>query len=259
MTMQSTVKRLKGRVAVITGSSSGIGSAVAEAYACEGAKVVVNYSRNRSGAEATAARIEAAGGEVLVVKADVSNSGDVQRMVAQTHEVFGAINILVNNAALLPAGSWDSQTEQQWDRMLDVNLKGPFLCTRAVQGDMKAAGYGKIINVSSVVFVEGYKVVDYTSSKAGLVGFTRSLAGLLGPYNICVNAILPGLICNGEDSVLDDPNQWGDDVKRVVGQQLLKCVGRPRFTIGAFIFLASHESDFVTGSCLAVDGGYTRY
>jgi len=236
---------------------------VAEAYANEGAKVVVNYSRNRPGAEATAARIVAAGGQAIVVKADVSKSEDVQRMIKQTHEAFGPIDTLVNNAALLPAGSWDSHTEEQWDRMMGVNLKGHFLCTRAVSEDMKAGGYGKIINVSSVVFVDGYKAVDYTSTKAAIVGFSRSMSGILGPYNICVNCILPGLICRGEDAVLDDFSEYynrsADEHKKVFDQQLLKRVGRPRFVVGAFIFLASHESDFITGSCLAVDGGYTRY
>ena len=140
-----------------------------------------------------------------------------------------------------------------------VNLKGAFLCTRAVQEDMKTRHYGKIINVSSVVFVKGYEAVDYTCSKAALIGFTRSLAIVLGPDNICVNSILPGLISPQDDSVLDDPGQWDTETATVVSQQLIKRLGRPSFTTGAFIFLASPESDFVTGSCLTVDGGYTTY
>ena len=143
---------------------------------------------------------------------------------------------------------------------MDVNLKGHFNCTKAVEQDMKKKGYGKIINVSSAAFTEGYEGVDYTSSKGAIVGFTRSLAGVLGPYNICVNCILPGLIVrNVDDAELDDYENLDDDLKEILKRQILRRVGRPAFVIGAFIFLASHESDFITGISLAVDGGYTRY
>ncbi len=257
--IKQPLKRLEGRVAIITGSSSGIGAAVAKAYAGEEAKVVINYSRNKKGAEETAEHIKLSGGEAVVIKADVSKTEEVLAMVERTHGIFGPVDILVNNSALLPNGFWESHTEEQWDRMMDVNLKGHFNCTRAVTEDMKKTGYGKIINVSSVVFIEGYEAVDYTSTKAAIVGFTRSMAGVLGPNNICINCILPGLIRKDDDEVLDDLTQLGDEHKRVIEKQLLKKVGRPRFVVGAFIFLASHESDFITGICLVVDGGYTRY
>ena len=259
MTTSHTIGRLQDKVAIVTGSSSGIGAAVAQAYAAEGAKVIINYSRNQPGAEAVVERINNAGGQAVVVGADVSKPEDVRHMVDLTHQKFGPVDILVNNAALLPAGYWDTHTSKQWDRMMAVNLKGAFLCTRAVEEDMKTRGYGKIINVSSVVFVKGYEAVDYTCSKAALIGFTRSLAIVLGPDNICVNSILPGLISPQDDSVLDDPGQWDTETATVVSQQLIKRLGRPSFTTGAFIFLASPESDFVTGSCLTVDGGYTTY
>ncbi len=259
----ASLRRLEGSVAIVTGASSGIGSAVAEAYAEEGARVVVNYSRNRAGAEATAARIAEAGGEAVVVQADVSRADDVRAMVEETHRTLGSVNILVNNAARLPSCDWSTQTEEGWDDTLDVNVKGHFLCTRAVAEDMIANRYGKIIGVSSVVFVQGYKAIDYTSSKAAIVGFTRSMASVLGLHNICINAILPGLILPGDDAELDDTKHpwWDEDQERrqVLDRQILKRPGRPRFTVGAFVFLASHESDFITGSCLAVDGGYTRY
>jgi len=259
--IKQPIKRLQGKVAIITGSSSGIGAAVAKAYALEGAKVVVNYSANKKGAEQTADSIKLSGGDALVIKADVSKTDEVYAMVEKTHQVFGPIDILVNNAAIKPMGSWDSHTEEQWDRMMDVNLKGHFICTQLIAEDMKKTNYGKIINVSSVTFVEGYEAVDYTSTKAAIVGFTRSMAGVLGPYNICVNCLVIGLVRVSvtDDSVLDDLTKLEDDHKEIIKRQLIKRVGRPAFVTGSFIFLASHESDFITGSCLAVDGGYTRY
>jgi len=259
MIMQSTIKRLEGRVAIITGSSSGIGAAVAEAYAGEGAKVVINYSQNRSGAEEIAACIAAAGGQSIIVEADVSKADDVRRMVEKTHEAFGPVDTLVNNAGIYPRDAWDTLTEQQWDRVLDVNLKGCFLCAYAVYEDMKAAGYGKIINVSSIAFVGGIGLVHYGSSKAGIVGFTRGLAVALGSYNICVNAVLPGAIKVDREMELDSAETRAASDRGAIAAQCIKRRATPIDTVGAFIFFASHESDWITGHCLAVDGGLTKY
>ena len=252
-------KRLEGMVALITGASSGIGAAVAKAYADEGVKVVVNYSSNENGAHETAESIEQSGGISTVIKADVSRINEVCAMIEKIHKTFGTVDILVNNAAILPRNFWESNSEEQWDLMMAVNLKGHYNCTKAVQDDMTQKKYGKIINVSSVVFVEGYEAVDYTSTKAAIVGFTRSMAGILGPYNICVNCILPGLVLKTHDPALNDMSKLTEEHKEIIKRQILKTVGRPDYVTGAFIFLASHESDYITGSCLAVDGGYTRY
>ena len=253
------MQRLKDRVAIVTGSSSGIGAAVAEAYAAEGAKVVINYSHNLAGAEEVAARIAAAGGESIAVKADVSKSDQVQRMVEQTREAFGPVDILVNNAGIYPREVGEGISEDQWRRVLDVNLTSCFLCAQAVAEDMKTAGRGKIINVSSIVFVSGAIWMHYTTSKAGIVGLSRSLACVLGPHNVCVNALLIGAVKVEREKELDSEEVRENSQKGAIASQCLKRRAAPADVVGPFVFFASHESDWITGHCLAVDGGYSKY
>ena len=255
----SSLGRLQDRVAIITGASAGIGAVVAEAYACEGAKVVINYSRDLAGAEAVAARIQANGGKSIVVKADVSQAQEVQRMVELAHQAFGPVDILVNNAGIYPR-DWDmSLTQKDWQRVIDVNLTGCFLCAGAVAEDMKKAGYGKIINVSSIVFVSGIGLLHYGTSKAGIVGFSRSLAGVLGANNICVNTLLIGAVKVEREKELDTEEELAKTNEWAIKNQCLKRRAEPADVVGAFIFFASHESDWITGHCLAVDGGITKY
>lgn len=255
----SSPQRLKNRVAIVTGSSAGIGAAVAEAYAAEGAQVVINHSRDIAGAEAVASRIEAGGGKAIVVKADVSKSHEVQRMVELTHEAFGSVDVLVNNAGIYPRHWGESLAEKKWRHVMDVNLTGYFLCARAVSEDMKRAGYGKIINVSSIVFVSGIGLLHYGTSKAGIVGLSRSLAGVLGPNNICVNTLLIGAIKVEREKELDTEEERAKTNEWAIKNQCLKRRAEPADVVGAFIFFASHESDWITGHCLAVDGGCTKY
>ena len=249
--------RLVNRVAIVTGSSAGIGAAVAEAYAREGAKVVVNYVRSRDDAEDVAARIRAFGGEALVVQADVSKSADVRAMVDRTRAEYGPVDVLVNNAGIYPAKSWADITEAQWDRVLAVNVKSVFLCAQAVRADLQAAGYGKIINVSSTVGLTGSAgMMHYATSKAAIIGTTRSLAQAFGPYNVCVNAILPGaILVEREIQLRPDPNVWAQSYSEFFRTQSLKRRAKPADVVGAFVFLASRESDFITGQSLTVDGG----
>ena len=255
----SSLGRLQDRVAIITGASAGIGAAVAEAYAGAGAKVVINYSRDLAGAQAVAARIEANGAKSIVVKADVSQAQEVQRMVEITHQAFGPVDILVNNAGIYPRNWGESLTQKDWQHVIDVNLTGCFLCAGAVTEDMKNAGYGKIINVSSIVFLTGIGLLHYGASKAGLVGLSRSLAGILGPYNVCVNALLIGAIKVEREKELDSEEERAQSNASVIKNQCLKRRAEPADVVGAFIFFASHESDWITGHCLAVDGGFTKY
>ena len=249
--------RLTNRVAIVTGSSAGIGAAVAEAYAREGAKVVINYHRSQDDAEDVATRIRAAGGQALVAQADVSVAADVRAMVDLTHEEFGRIDILVNNAGIYPAESWADISEARWDRVLDVNVKSVLLCAQAVRADMEAAGYGKIINVSSTVALTGSAgMMHYATSKAAIIGTTRSLAQALGPFNVCVNAILPGaILVEREIRLRPDPREWARSYSAFFSTQSLKRRAKPADVVGAFVFMASRESDFITGQSLAVDGG----
>lgn len=253
------LRRLKDRVAIVTGASTGIGAAVAEAFAREGAKVVINHLGETALGKKVADRINAFSGEAIVVEADVSQANDVRNMLEQTHSLFGPVDILVNNAGIYPRDAWETLTEQQWDRVIDVNLKGCFLCAQAVCEDMKAAGYGKIINVSSIAFVGGIGLVHYGSAKAGVVGFTRGLAVALGPHNICVNAILPGAIKVDREAELDSAEACANNDRAAIACQPIKRRATPVDTVGAFIFFASHESDWITGHCLTVDGGRTKY
>ena len=256
----NTAMRLKDRVAIVTGSSAGIGAAVVEAYAGEGAKVVVNCHRNRQGAEAVASRIRAAGGQALVVQVDVSIPSDVQAMVDRTHEELGRVDILVNNAGIYPREYWPDITEAQWDRVMDVNVKSVYLCAQAVYRDMQAAGYGKIINVSSIAALGGGSLMHYHASKAAILSITRSLARSLGPHNICVNSILPGAIRVEREIEMDpDPRVRIENYVSAFRSQCLKRRARPVDMVGAFVFLASRESDFITGQSLTVDGGMTMH
>ena len=256
----NSLLRLQNRVALVTGSSVGIGAAVAEAYGREGAKVVVNYHRNSEGAEATASRIRTGGGEALVCAADVSDASEVEAMVARTHQELGPIDILVNNAGIYPRQYWPDITAEQWDHVMDVNVRSIFLCAKAVYGDMQAAGYGKIINVSSIAALSGGSLMHYHASKAAILNITRSLAGQLGSYNICVNSILPGAVRVERELEVDpDPILRAGNFAGAFRNQCLKRRMRPVDMVGAFVFLASPESDFVTGQALTVDGGMTMH
>lgn len=174
--IKKPIKRLQGKVAIITGASSGIGAAVAKAYALEGAKVVINHVGDKKAAESIKEKIIEAGGDAITIEADVSSSYDVEKIVVKTHDTFGAVDILVNNAGIYPRDIWETMTEEKWDRVIDVNMKGHFLCAKAVYKDMQKARYGKIINVSSIAAISGCHLVHYGSSKTGIIGFTRGLA-----------------------------------------------------------------------------------
>jgi 3-oxoacyl-[acyl-carrier protein] reductase len=250
--------RLAGRVALVTGGSRGIGAAVCRAYGREGARVVVNYQRAAEQAYQVVSDIQAAGGEAIAVQADVAQAADVIRMVATAREQFGPIDILVANAAVYPRAPWDQLDEAQWDRVMAVNLKGAMLCAQQVCPDMRARGYGKIITVSSVTAELGWgPYLHYVTTKAGLIGFTRSLAREVGKAGIRVNCIMPGAI-QTEQELADFPDQAAL-ATFLAERQCLPQRGVPEDMVGAFLFLASAESDFITGQLLNVDGGWVHY
>jgi 3-oxoacyl-[acyl-carrier protein] reductase len=250
--------RLKDKTAIITGSSQGIGEAVALAFAAEGARVCVNYYSYAQGAESVVARIRAQGGQAIAVQADVSQADEVARMVQTTRNAFGPIDILVNNAAIYPRCAWQDMTEEAWDRIMDTDLKGQFLCAKAVSDEMCARRTGKIINVSSVTYLVGMKnLVHYISAKGGVVGLTRALARELGEYNVCVNCVIPGAILVPRELEVA-PDQEAT-YAMLMERQAIQRRGVAQDMVGAFLLFASSEGDFITGQCLNVDGGWALY
>lgn len=251
--------RLAGRSALVTGAARGIGAAIARGLAREGAGVCVNYATRAAEAEAVAAGIVAAGGRAFAAQADVSVAADVARMVAATVERFDGLDILVNNAAVTDAHrAWTEVTEAAWDRALDVNLKGCFLCFRAAHPHLRSGGQGRVINISSVTFLTGQgHLLDYVSSKGGMIGFTRTLAREIGPEGITVNAITPGAILT-EAELTMFPDQEAV-AAQMAGLQSLTRRGLPEDIANGVVFLASDEASFITGQTLNIDGGWAMH
>lgn len=247
--------QLSGKVALVTGAAVGIGRAIAVAYAREGARVAVNYSKSQREAEETAAQMKGAGGEPFLVRADVSRDAEVAAMVSAVLERFGRLDILVNNAgitAFVDFADLDGLTEEVWDRLYAVNVKGTFFCCRAVAPAMKRQGGGRIINLASVagLWPQGSSIA-YACSKAAVVQLSRCLARTLGP-EIRVNAIAPGFIAE---------TRWNEgrpnlDATAAKAAQVapLKRVGKAEDIAEAALFLAVH-GDFMTGDVMVVDGG----
>jgi len=250
--------RLIDRVAIVTGGGFGIGKSYSEALAREGARVVI-ADINDAAAGATASAIRANGGQALARHTDVADPEATEAMARAAIDAFGRIDILVNNAAFfatLPLREFDEIPLEEWRRVMDVNITGPFLCCRAVTPKMKAQRYGKIINISSGAVMSGNpKRIHYVTSKAALLGFTRSLARALGDYNICVNNVLPG----GTASEGLMAAQGADYLKGTVSNKAFKRVQQPEDIVGTVVFLASADSDFITGCSLVVDGGMHMY
>ncbi len=245
---------LQGRVAIITGGGKGIGKVYAQEFARAGAKVVA-ADIDGEAAEAVAQGIVRANGEAIGLKTDVSDEASANAMAKAALDRFGAIDILVNNASLmsvLPRRSWLEIPIEEWDRVMAVNLRGLFLCARAVVPAMRGKKRGKIVNISSSRVWDGTpNRLHYTTSKAGVIGFTRALARELGEFNITVNAVTPGMTLS-ETQVATTSNNYA--ATRASGRAL----GRdqyPEDLVGTVMFLASAASDFITGQTINVDGG----
>jgi NAD(P)-dependent dehydrogenase (short-subunit alcohol dehydrogenase family) len=244
--------RLKDKVVIVTGGAQGIGRAYCLRGAAEGARMVV---ADVADPKPTVTEIEARGGQALGVECDVSREADTQRLATETLARFGRIDVLVNNAAVygtLKRRPFMEIPVEEWDRVMAVNLRGLFLCARAVFPTMKAQGGGVIINIASSTFFKGVPdYIHYTTSKGGVIGFTRSLARELGPFGIRVNAIAPGFTLSGEN----EKNISEERKQANIQMRMLKRAEVPDDVVGTFVFLASDDSAFITGQTILVDGG----
>lgn len=246
--------RLSGKVAIVTGSSSGIGQAIAIRLGSEGAKVVVDYRGKLDGAEATKRQIEDAGGEAIIVQADVSKLGDVQRLVDEAWKQLGSCDILVNNAGVEKGADFWDVTEEDYDTVLDVNLKGVFFLTQAFVRKLREAKKpGRVINISSVHEDMAFPHFStYCAAKGGLRMLTRDLAVELGPLGITINNIAPGAIATPiNTSLLEDKAKLEALLKNIP----LARLGKPEEVAGVAAFLASDDAAYVTGSTYVIDGG----
>jgi NAD(P)-dependent dehydrogenase (short-subunit alcohol dehydrogenase family) len=246
--------RLSGKVAIVTGGARHIGAAYCRKLAVEGAAVVIADILD---GEPVAKEIRAAGGRGLAIQVDVSREEDTQRMAAEAVKAFGRIDILVNNAAIfmnIQRHPFYEITADEWDHVSAVNIKGPFLCAKAVFPQMKEQRYGKIINISSSTAFWGTpNFLHYVASKAALVGMTRSLAREVGEFGICVNAIAPGLV---EHEGQNAPKAL---TELQLKERSIKRLQTPEDLLGVLTYLASSDSDFVTGQTIVIDGGSILY
>jgi len=243
--------RLANKVAIVTGAGRGIGKATALTFAREGAKVVVNDIDGKA-AQQVATEIESMGRQVLTIKADVSQSKEVNRMIQSILQKFGRVDILVNNAGIICRGSTENLSEEEWDRVLSVNLKGAFNCCKAVIGVMKKQRAGKIVNISSIAGKMGdiASAPCYGASKAGIACLAKSLARELAPYGINVNAVAPHAI------ETEMSREWSNKKRKsIISSIPLGRLGQPSDVAEAVVFLASDTAKFITGEVLDVNGG----
>jgi NAD(P)-dependent dehydrogenase (short-subunit alcohol dehydrogenase family) len=247
---------LTGKIALVTGASSGIGRASAIALAMQGAKVVV-AARRTDKLTALAAEIKNRGKEALPVQMDVTRKTDIDNAVAQSVKTFGRLDILLNNAGVAEFAPFLDMTEAQWDKTIDTNLKGYFLVAQAAAREMAKNKWGRIINIASIasggVGVGFNQIVQYCSAKGGVVGMTEAMADELAPMGILVNAIGPGIIeSEMTEGMLKDPKQ----AEALLARAPLKRAGKPEEIAAAVVYLASDEASYTTGATLYVDGGW---
>jgi 3-oxoacyl-[acyl-carrier protein] reductase len=246
---------VSGRVVIVTGGGRGIGRAYSEAFAQAGMRVVLADIFAQE-AERTAAAIRAVGGAALAVRTDISREEDAHAMAEAAAREFGGIDALVNNASLmssLPRRPWSEIPLEEWDRVMAVDLRGLFLCCRAVHPHMQRRGKGKIVNISSGRVLEGTpNRLHYTTAKAGVIGFTRALAREVGTDRINVNVVLPGLTRSDTQIAGSSPGYLNDDYDK---RRALQRPQYPEDLVGTVLYLLSDASDFVTGQSFNVDGG----
>jgi 3-oxoacyl-[acyl-carrier protein] reductase len=247
---------LEGRVAIVTGGGGGLGEAICARLAASGAAVaVVDQTLEKAGR--VAGQIKSRGARCAAIESDISDGRSVEAMTGRVVDELGGVDILVNNAAIYPRRAWTEIEEEEWDRVLAVNLKGYFLCARAAFPHLKDRGRGRIINVSSITFFIGWTLLlDYVSSKGGIIGFTRTLAREVGPDGITVNAIAPGAFPTDAEKIHPNPEEYN---RWVLEQQSIKRRGRPEDIGNLVAFLASDAASFITGQTIGIDGGWMMH
>jgi len=246
--------RLQDKIAVVTGASRGVGRAIALAYAREGAQVVVNYASNEGAADQVVREIEALGQKAIKIQGDVAKKEEARAVVQCAKDHFGRLDILVNNAGFSKPAMLLKMTEEQWDQVVDLHLKGAFLCSQAAAQIMKEQKSGKMINVTSVAGLVGtVGQINYSAAKGGLLSFTKSAARELARYNICVNVISLGIVATDMTEKIRSDEKLKEIYMRRI---LLERFAEPDDITPAFVFLASDEANYITGQLLCVDGGY---
>lgn len=246
------MKRAQDKVVIITGGASGIGRVAALRFSAEGATVII-WDVNEEKGEATRAELTAQGSRAAFAIVNTTQPEQVQAAAQAAHEQFGRIDVLINNAGITRDATLRKMTLQQWQQVLDVNLTGVFVCSQAVAPYMEQQQSGRIINTSSVVGLYGnFGQANYAATKAGLIGLTKTLARELGKYNITVNAVAPGFIAT--DMIETIPEKV---IEMLKGRTPLRRLGTPEDIAAAYLFLASDEAGFVSGTVLSVDGAVT--
>ncbi len=245
---------LEGKNALVTGASRGIGAGIAKALAMQGANVAINYTKSADKAEWVAGEIRGMGRDSFIVQGDVSKKKEVVAMFQTLRDHWGRLDILVNNAGVITFGVFEEISEKDWDKVIDTNLKGQFLCSQEAVKMMKPVSWGRIINIASIssggVGIGFPQIAHYTASKGGVIGLTENMASDLGPFGINVNAVAPGAI-NTDMGKLDDKTK-----DALIGRLPKRRIGEPQDIGAAVAFLASNEADYITGATLYVDGGW---
>ena len=246
--------KLDSKVALVTGSSRGVGKAVALGFAQNGADVVINYTSNQEAADNVVSEIESMGRKAIAVKADVAVLSDVDDLVNAAVDAFGKLDILVNNAGFTRPAMMVKMSEEQWDQVVDIHLKGAFMCSQAAARHMKAQNSGKIINVTSVAGLVGtVGQINYSAAKGGIISMTKSIAREMARYSVCANVISLGIVATD----MTEKIRTDEKLKEIyMNRILLKRFAEPDDISPAFVFLASDDSNYITGQLLCVDGGY---
>ena len=247
--------RLAGKVALVTGSSRGIGREIAMAMAREGADIVINYSRSKDAAEAAAEEINKLGRQALAIRASVTDRPQVEKLIRGAVDNFGRLDILVNNAGGFPIKPFAMVTDDEWDKVMALDLKSVFLCSQIALEFMRGQRRGTIINIASVAGLVGaVSMVPYAAAKGGVIAFTKALAREIAPMGITANAVAPGII--ETDTAMEVFPETA--LKAYTTYQVpLGKLGTPADVVGLTVFLASDEAGYITGQVYAIDGGYT--